>query len=73
VIVISPVNVVGGSPKTWVVSGATPQVTGHFRINHGPLCTTGLWQHLHFLGHYAIRHKRNPIDLEAVLAGIDWE
>jgi TnpA family transposase len=31
------------------------------------------WQHLHFLGHYAFRDKRNPIDLEAVLAGIDWE
>ena len=30
------------------------------------------WQHLHFLGHYAFRDKRNPIDLEAVLAGIDW-
>lgn len=31
------------------------------------------WQHLHFLGHYAFRDKRNPIDLEAVLAGIDWD
>jgi TnpA family transposase len=31
------------------------------------------WQHLHFLGHYAFRDKHNPIDLEAVLAGIDWE
>ena len=31
------------------------------------------WQHLHFLGHYAFRDKRNPIDLEAVVAGIDWE
>jgi TnpA family transposase len=31
------------------------------------------WQHLHFLGHYAFRGKQNPIDLEAVLAGIDWE
>ncbi len=30
------------------------------------------WQHLHFLGHYAFRDKRNPIDLEAVLEGIDW-
>lgn len=30
------------------------------------------WQHLHFLGHYAFRDKRNPIDLEAILAGIDW-
>jgi TnpA family transposase len=28
------------------------------------------WQHLHFLGHYAFRDKRNPIDLEAVLAGV---
>jgi TnpA family transposase len=31
------------------------------------------WQHLHFLGHYAFRDKRNPIDLEAILAGIDWQ
>lgn len=31
------------------------------------------WQHLHFLGHYAFREKRQPIDLEAILAGIDWE
>ena len=31
------------------------------------------WQHLHFLGHYAFRNKRKPIDLEAILAGIDWE
>jgi TnpA family transposase len=31
------------------------------------------WQHLHFLGHYAFRDKHNPIDLEVVLAGIDWE
>jgi hypothetical protein len=31
------------------------------------------WQHLHFLGHYAFRDKRNPIDLEVVLAGIDWD
>jgi TnpA family transposase len=31
------------------------------------------WQHLHFLGHYAFRNKRHPIDLEAILAGIDWE
>ena len=30
------------------------------------------WQHLHFLGHYAFRGKRNPIDLESVVAGIDW-
>lgn len=30
------------------------------------------WQHLHFLGHYAFRNKRNPIDLEAILAGIEW-
>lgn len=30
------------------------------------------WQHLYFLGHYAFRDKRNPIDLEAILAGIDW-
>ena len=31
------------------------------------------WQHLHFLGHYSFRGKHNPIDLEAVLEGIDWE
>ena len=31
------------------------------------------WQHLHFLGHYAFRDKRNPIDLDAILAGIEWE
>ena len=31
------------------------------------------WQHLHFLGHYAFRDKRKPINLEAILAGIDWE
>jgi len=31
------------------------------------------WQHLHFLGHDAFRDKRKPIDLEAILAGIDWE
>jgi hypothetical protein len=31
------------------------------------------WQHLHFLGHYAFRNKRHPIDLEAILKGVDWE
>jgi TnpA family transposase len=31
------------------------------------------WQHLHFLGHYAFRDKQNPIDLESILAGIDWQ
>jgi Tn3 transposase DDE domain len=31
------------------------------------------WQHLHFLGHYAFKGKHNPIDLDAILAGIDWE
>ena len=30
------------------------------------------WQHLHFLDHYAFRDKRRPIDLETILAGIDW-
>jgi hypothetical protein len=25
-----------------------------------------------FFGHYASSDKRNPLDLEAVLAGIDW-
>jgi len=30
------------------------------------------WQHLHFLGHYAFRDKRQPIDLDAILAAIDW-
>jgi TnpA family transposase len=28
------------------------------------------WQHLHFLGHYAFRDKRNPIDLVAILEGM---
>lgn len=31
------------------------------------------WQHLHFLGHYAFRDKGKPIDLDAILAGIDLE
>jgi TnpA family transposase len=31
------------------------------------------WQHLHFLGHYAFCDKRDSIDLEAILSGIDWE
>lgn len=31
------------------------------------------WQHLHFLGHYAFRDKGKPIDLEVILAGIDWQ
>ena len=31
------------------------------------------WEHLHFLGHYAFRDKHHPIDLETILAGIDWE
>jgi hypothetical protein len=31
------------------------------------------WQHLHFLGHYAFRNKRHPIDLEAILKGVDWD
>ena len=30
------------------------------------------WHHLHFLGHYAFRDKRRPIDLETILARIDW-
>ena len=30
------------------------------------------WQHLHFLGHYAFREKRSPIDLDVILAGINW-
>lgn len=29
------------------------------------------WQRIHFLGHYAFQDKRHPIDLEAILAGID--
>ena len=29
------------------------------------------WQHIHFLGHYAFRDRKNPIDLEAILAGIN--
>lgn len=31
------------------------------------------WQHLHFLVHYAFRVRGKLIDLEAILAGIDWE
>ena len=31
------------------------------------------WQHIHFLGHYAFRDNYNPIDLDAMLAGIIWE
>ena len=31
------------------------------------------WVHPHFLGHYAFRDKRNPIDLETILAEIVWE
>ena len=29
------------------------------------------WQHIHFLGHYAFRDNKNPIDLEALLAGVE--
>lgn len=28
------------------------------------------WQHIHFLGHYAFRDKRDPIDVEDLLANI---
>jgi len=31
------------------------------------------WQHLHFLGHYAFRTKRDPIDLDAILAGVNLD
>ena len=31
------------------------------------------WQHLHFLGHYVFRDNRHLIDLQAILAGIDWQ
>ncbi|MCW2314052.1 type IV secretory pathway VirB4 component [Rhodoferax antarcticus] len=31
------------------------------------------WASEWIAGHYAFRDKRKPIDLEAVLAGIDWE
>ena len=31
------------------------------------------WQHLHFLGHYAFRERRSRIDLDSILAGLDWE
>lgn len=31
------------------------------------------WQHLYFLGHYAFRERRRTIDLEAILAGLEWE
>jgi len=32
--------------------------------------SSAAWQHLHFLGHYAFRDKRNPIDMEAILAEV---
>jgi hypothetical protein len=28
------------------------------------------WQHIHFLGHYAFRDNKKPIDLDAILASI---
>ena len=31
------------------------------------------WQHIYFLGHYAFRNNRNPIDLEAMLASISLQ
>ena len=30
------------------------------------------WQHIHFLGHYAFRDMKNPIDLEAILASVNF-
>ena len=30
------------------------------------------WQHIHFLGHYAFRDRKNPIDLETPLAGVNF-
>ena len=29
-----------------------------------------VWQHIHFLEHYAFRDKRDPVDIEALLANI---
>ena len=29
------------------------------------------WQHIHFLGHYAFRDKKHPIDLEGILACVN--
>ena len=29
------------------------------------------WRHIHFLGHYAFRDNKNPIDLETLLAGVE--
>lgn len=29
------------------------------------------WQHIHFLGHYAFRDNQHPIDMEAILAGVN--
>ena len=29
------------------------------------------WQHIHFLGHYLFKDQQHPIDLEALLVGID--
>ena len=30
------------------------------------------WQHIHFLGHYAFRDMKNPINLEAILASVNF-
>ena len=30
------------------------------------------WQHIHFLGHYAFRDMQHMIDLDAILAGVDF-
>jgi hypothetical protein len=30
------------------------------------------WQNIHFLGHYAFRDMQNSIDLEAILASVNF-
>ena len=42
--------------------GFPSMLVGYMRIS------PAAWQHLHFLGHYAFRDKRNTIDLESILA-----
>lgn len=29
------------------------------------------WRHIHFLGHYLFKDQQNPIDLAALLAGVE--
>ena len=40
-------------------------------LNHLKRISPVAWQHIHFLGHYAFRDKQNPIDLNAILGGVN--